>query len=275
MISKKLYYWAVIVSIFLSPGLAQAHEYWIEPLAFRVTPEQKIRAHLKIGQGLKGDELPFIPDNFVAARVVDPAGKITLNGQIGDVPALEVTPKRPGLHILTIVTKPNRLSYDKFSKFEIFVKKEGLTGALEAHRKANLPETGFTEAYSRYAKALVQVGPPKASNNNDTSLGMPIELIAEQSPYRLSIGATTKLPVLLLWKGKPLAGAQISIFRTLNGKLETGKITTGPEGRAQIPLAKAGKYLLNAVHMIRWSEKPNDLWHSYWASLTFEAKPAN
>jgi len=37
-----------------------------------------------------------------------------------------------------------------------------------------------------------------------------------------------------------------------------------------MPLAGGGKFLLNAVHIIRWDEQPKDVWHSYWASLTFE-----
>ena len=102
---------------------------------------------------------------------------------------------------------------------------------------------------------------------------MPLELVAKTNPYALPPSAPL-LPVTLLWQDEPLADAQITVFRNNDG-LEVTKVRTGPDGGASIPLGGGGHFLLNAIHIIPWDELPDDAWHSYWASMTFEISTAN
>ena len=253
------------VALALTPLAAAGHEYWIEPIQFRVEAGKVITANLRLGQNFKGNAYPYIPQQSKSAWIIDDDGKRPWRAQIGDLPAINETPGPPGLHVLSYFSTPSRLSYEEAGKFATFLEESGLDWVLEEHRRRGLTETGFDEAFSRCAKALVQSG---GDGGDDVVIGMPIELVANANPYD-SPPAASALPVMLLWQGQPLADAQITVFRDRDG-VEITKIRTGPDGGAMVPLAGGGKFLLNAVHIIPWDERPKDAWHSYWASLTFE-----
>ena len=84
--------------------------------------------------------------------------------------------------------------------------------------------------------------------------------------------APAALPVLLLWRGEPLPGAQVSVFADPGGGAEVtvSRLRTGDDGRVDFPLAPGARYLLNALHMIPLDGE-RSVWKSYWASLTFAA----
>ena len=51
-------------------------------------------------------------------------------------------------------------------------------------------------------------------------------------------------------------------------------VRTGADGRARLPLNRAGRWLVKAVHMIAVpASDPAADWESFWASLTFEVRP--
>jgi uncharacterized GH25 family protein len=260
------------INLIFSASLpATAHEYWIEPLKFQVKVDGEIIANQKVGQDFKGNNYPLIPQEFITSGLFSLKPKLPFKGDIGDIPALKVRPQHAGLHVLVVSTTPDRLTYEKFAKFQTFVKAQGLDWAVGEHRKRGLPETGFTEAYSRHAKALVQVGPARGNNGtHDVVVGMPIELVAEKNPYALPLSPGVKLPVRLLWQGKPLKQSQIKIFHKNSDKLDISNIRTDDEGRALVPLGLGGKFMLSAVQIIPWNEKPGVQWRSYWASMTFK-----
>ncbi len=253
----------LLLCLTVAPLTAAAHEFWIEPARFRIESGGDIVADLKIGQDFKGDAHPYLPSRTKEAWVVDRDGKRPSRARVGDIPAFKEASGRSGLHILAYHSTPHRLTYTKPGKFERFLENQGLGWALTEHRKRGLKKIGFSEAYSRCAKALVQSGD---GGGTDVVIGMPIELVAKANPYALRAAA---LPVTLLWRGEPLANTQITVFREKDG-LEVTKVRTGTNGDATIPLGDGGRFLLNAVHIIPWHEKPKDAWHSYWASLTFE-----
>ncbi len=254
-----------LVCFMAGPLTAAAHEYWIEPARFRVEAGSPIFADLKVGQDFKGDVYPYIPGQSNGAWIVDADGKRPSSARVGDIPAFNETARAPGLHILAYYSTPYRLTYTEPGKFAAFLENQGLDWVLAEHLRRGLPETGFDEAFSRCAKALVQSGD---AGGGDVVIGMPLELVAKANPYALPATASV-LPVTLLWQGTPLANAQITVFRNKDG-LDVTKVQTGPDGGASIPLGGGGKFLLSAVHMIPWDEQASDAWHSYWASLTFE-----
>ena len=253
----------ILLVAMMSP--AWAHEYWIEPTQFRLEAGANIVAHLKLGQTFKGEVYPFIPQLAKEAWLIDANGRRATTSRIGAIPAFSEGAGPPGLHIVTYHSTPSRLSYSEPGKFADFLAAEGLEWAGAEHRARGLPETGFDEAFTRCAKALVHSG---GGGGDDKAIGMPLELVARTSPYALPADAAT-LPVVLLWQGAPLADAQIKVFRR-QGEVTVTTVRTGPDGAASIPLDDGGTFLLNAVHLIPWDEQPDDAWHSYWASLTFE-----
>ena len=115
---------------------------------------------------------------------------------------------------------------------------------------------------------------------------MPLELVALQNPFVEGLSA---IEVQLLWQGGPVPNRQVTIFhRPLAGdgastaeageeaagsevmsKVTRSLVTTDVEGRASIPLAGDGFYLLNAVQMKQAEGEEGVVWDSHWATLTF------
>lgn len=250
---------------------AFAHEFWIEPDTPRVEVGDTVRAELRVGAMLSGEAYPYLSDQIVAAQLHAPSGVSTIEGMEGDLPALAVTPSEPGLHVILYHAAPAYIEYEDFETFVNYLAYEGLDDVVRLHKDRQLPDAGFAEAYSRNARALLQVGPADPADV-DRPTGMPLELIAQQNPY---VEGLTELDVRLLWQGAPVPNRQVAIFYRPRGEGTEGEVTrsliaTDAEGRATIPLAAGGFYLLNAVQMKPAGEEEEAVvWESHWATLTF------
>jgi len=243
-----------------------AHEFWIAPESGEISPGESIVADLMVGKMFKGEPYPYLSNRFRAFTVTVGGETSTIAGNDGDIPAVAMKAERSGLYVIALQTVAFRLTYDDWSKFRDYLALEGLDQFADLHRERGLPETGFAERYTRYAKALVQVG-PFAASEADVRTGMPFELVAEDNPYSPRVEI---LRVSLIWRGVPVANHQISIFRN-DGVVTRTTAITDAAGRASIPLPGDGEYLLNAVYLEPVDNAPV-VWESHWASMSFKLK---
>lgn len=254
------------------PILAQAHEFWIEPRDFTLDVGERLLADIRVGQELQGSAASFSPKRFESFEIMNGSKRSAVRSAAGDSPAINEANNADGLTILASASTPRSLRYGIGSKFGKFLKKEGIPWVLERHRARGLPEKGFVEAYSRFAKALVKTG---SGAGTDRAAGLELELVMLTNPYRET---ETDLKVSVLWEGKPLADAQLSTFFKPTG-LFAGDVVilryqTDRNGIVTLPRpAKTGVMLLNAVHMIEPDAKTiletGAVWESLWASTTF------
>ena len=121
------------------------------------------------------------------------------------------------------------------------------------------------EIYSRCAKSLLSVGP--SGDGFDRVLGLELELVPEKNPYALKPGES--LPVRLLHRGKPLAGALVVAISKASPE-DRIAIRSDGGGRAELRLDRPGLWMVKAVHMIPAPAGSAADWESLWASLTFE-----
>ena len=246
---------------------AQAHEYWLEPVTFQVLPGEEIAGNLKNGQDFKGSSFSYIGSRFDLFTINAPSGSRPVTGRDGDMPALVAKAEEPGLYSVSYQGKFDRITFTNPDKMKLYQDYEGLTGLLQRHAGRGLADDRLQEHYARCAKALFQVGDALAESDQLT--GLKFELVAEENPYTL--GEDDTLPVRLYWQGEPAGDIQIRWFRYRDAS-HTGTVRTDETGRARIPLAGGGKFMLNAVRIYPGDEDPEtDIpeWYSYWASLTF------
>ena len=155
-------------------------------------------------------------------------------------------------------------------KFNQYLSEEGLEAiaALRATRGETAAEA--REVFVRCAKSLLLAG-PAAESQRDRVLGLPLELVAERNPYLLASGQS--LPVRLLYKDQPLAGALIV---AINQRDPMARLAARSDkaGRVQLRLSEPGPWLIKAVHMIPTPAGSDSQWASFWASLTFELPDA-
>ena len=247
-----------------------AHELWIDPEITSANLQTKIAAHVRVGQNFSGQKQYYIPEDINETYITDAAGRVDLKGIIGDELIFNQFAKNPGLQILTYHSNPLKLTYNKFEKFENFVRGKGLDWVLNEHKKRGLPELGFYESYVRYAKALITRG---STAGSDKQVGLMFELIALKNPYEFKISNTENmLPIKLIWKGKPFANSKISVFENAGDEVMSTHITTNEAGIANLPVTANGAYLLNSVQMTAEEPATGVVWKSHWASLTFKVE---
>lgn len=260
-------YWQVAFCILLTlpctARLVSAHDFWVQPSAYQAGPGV-FSFRLFVGDHFHGRPFPrygSLTERFV---VSGPEGERPVLGLEGAEPAGVARLDQPGLHV---VGYRSRHSFSRLGpeKFDRYLREQGLERIIET--RAEVGETGkpVREAFSRCAKALVEVGP--GAGGDDRVLGFRLELVAERNPYAL--GAGEKLPVRLLFEGKPLAGALV-VFVNHDDPDKAQSFRTDLNGRVEGTISAGGLWMVKVVHMVRPAGNLDADWESLWASLTFE-----
>lgn len=262
----------IMMGLMIAAHPVAAHEFWLDAQDYTLDVGQELLVDIRIGQDFKGNKYIFNPTQFYDFSVTDLDGKVPIDGRIGDMPAVAMTPVNQGLQVLNHISTAQLLTYEDDGKFESFILDKGLDWVLEEHVARGLPPFGFGEGYSRFAKSLIAVG---NGAGRDVRTGMPFELVAQQNPYTEDI--SNGLPVRLFLGANVISDIQIDIFRrpANGGEVVKTIVVTDDTGLAVIPIISGDIYMLNATHMITPSdediERTTAVWHSLWASLTFKA----
>jgi uncharacterized GH25 family protein len=251
-----------------SINAANAHEFWLSPEAYTLAPDDKMQVRLRVGSGMKGAVVSFLPQDIARFEVVQGDSLRPVEGRMGDNPALVMEAGTDGLAVVVHETADSRLTYTDFAVFQRFVAHKDFATALADHAARGLPETGFQETYRRHAKSLIAVGDGAGA---DSAMGLVIEIVALANPYTDDL--TAGLPVLVLLDGAPRGDAQVELFETApDATVTTTLHRTDADGRVVLPVRPGMEYLVDSVVL---RALPNDdptagpVWHSDWASLTF------
>jgi uncharacterized GH25 family protein len=254
--------------VLLSITAANAHEFWLSPEDYTLAPEDEMQVRLRVGTGMKGAVLSYLPQDITRFEVVQGDKQRTVEGRMGDNPALVMEAGAEGLAVVVHETTDSRLTYTDFAVFQRFIEHKDFATALADHAARGLPETGFKETYRRHAKSLIAVG---SGAGSDRAMGLAIEIVALANPYTDDL--TAGLPVLVLLDASPRGDAQVELFETApDGTVTTTLHRTDAEGRVTLPVRPGMEYLVDSVVL---RALPNDdpaagpVWHSDWASLTF------
>lgn len=242
----------------------QAHEFWLEPIEFKVANGANIQAHIKVGQGLEGDTYAFFPVKFKRFEVTVDRITNPLKNRFAQKPAVEQATTSNGLHILTYQSNSSKLRYEKRETFERFLKNEGIEWVLDKHKERGIHPLEFTELYQRFAKSLVKVGD---GAGKDHQMGLPFEWVVLDNPYS-NLGRST-ITAQLFFEGSPFPDSHVNVFIKRDGGVVQKKLRTDEQGKVEVSVAKSGLFLINAVHMVEHTRPDEAAWLSLWASTTF------
>lgn len=242
-----------------------SHEFWIEPENYQVQNDETLIANLKNGQNFNGVDLGYFDNRFVRFDIIQNGVTQPVQGRLGDVPALVTALDQDGLVVIIHQTTPAKITYRDWDKFQAFADHKGFTGIRAQHQALGFPSDGFSETYTRYAKALVAVGHGTGSDNN---VGLEVEFIALSNPY--TDNPIQGFKVKLLYQGKARADTQIEVFDRAPDQSVTISITrTDAAGQAVIPVQAGHHYLLDAVVLRPAPKGQGSVWETLWAALTF------
>lgn len=254
-------------------GLAEAHNFWIEPSAFNPKPGQSIQAALRVGHAEEVSNYARNPRHLLAFFLQAPDGtRQPLLGEPGADPAGFLKEVPAGLS--WIAYHSNFSSSDlEPAKFESYLREEGLERIIARRAVLGESQKSGRERYARCAKALVRTD--GATGAFGAVLGLPVELVLEADPLikpETRAGQAPQLAVRLLAAGQPQIEALIVLER-IDGPLEqraSFPARSNADGLAAFPWPGEGRWLLSAVHMERAEGAEDHEWRSHFASLTFE-----
>jgi uncharacterized GH25 family protein len=245
-----------------------AHDFWIEPEKFRAGVSDTLPLRLYVGEEFKGDALLYNPADFERYIYTGPTGVRPVQGELGDDPAGRLPISGAGTYVVGFEGKRREARYDSSAEFGQYLKSEGIgEKVIQALERAN---RGILEIYTRCAKALVRAGAGATLKTVDQVLGFPLELVALTSPYSNDRAVT----VQLLFRGKPLDGAQLIAFPKQQPQAKV-RAQTDKDGHATLDLSGPGIWLVSAVHVLPLPSLARADYESYWASLTFERAEAH
>jgi uncharacterized GH25 family protein len=257
--------------LLLAAAAAGAHDLWIEPSSFTPAPATRFAVRLFIGQLFRGDTFPRDPKLLTRFAVLGSAGETEIPGVPDTDPAGFLIAGPPGLYELVYTSRPAFVQLDA-AKFEHYLGEEGLREISQLRVQRGQTGAAVREMFSRCAKSLIAVGGAGGTGFSGFArpLGLTLEVVPEKNPYTL--GAGQELPVRLLYRGVPLASAQVeAVPKDQPSRLVSGR--TDRQGRIRLRLDKPGTWMVKAVHMIAAPAGSGADWESFWASLTF-ALPA-
>lgn len=245
---------------------ATAHEFWIDPQAYRVGPGDPIKADIRVGEDFNGPAFSYVPRNFDRFDLVMDGSAQPVEGRLGDRPALSMPAPGTGLAVIVHQSAGQNLTYSSWEKFESFVTHKDFTWALERHLERGFTKDKVREHYIRYGKSLVAVGD---GAGRDARQGLLTEIVALDNPYTDDLSQGMRVQVF--YDGVPRGDVQVELFdRAPSGDVTSGTYRTNPDGVAVLPVAPGHEYLADSVVMREVEGEPEGpAWESLWASLTF------
>lgn len=215
-----------------------AHDFWIEPSAFRPAAGATIAAALRVGEHFKGEPVPRRTPRIASFIVRDARGEREVHGVENRHPAGVLRIDGPAVIGYRGKPYPHEISAAKFAEF---LREEGIGNVRPRGEGVQ------RERFQRFAKSIV------GSATADTRLGWPFELVRDGDRFQL------------LHEQKPLRGAMVFALSRDGRRMSARTDANGFVAFALTP----GVWLIKAVHVVASGDGGYD-WDSYWASLTLE-----
>jgi uncharacterized GH25 family protein len=254
----------------LLPGLACAHDYWLQPQDFWVAPSSADALSIQVGHGPLRQAWPVNPERVVLFRSLSAAGEVDRRGELRPGPTgreSRLTFKTPGIQMLIFQSTP-AFSDLPALRFNAYAQEEGLTPALQWRQAHGQAERPGRELYSRRAKALVRVGDPAGPDALVTRpTGLSLEIVPDQNPYTLPPNAP--LPVRIYFEGKPLAGATVKLTNLEFDNRPLAVRQSDQDGRTQFQIPRRGTWLINVIWTKPTPGDPRADFETTFSSLTF------
>lgn len=230
MLKKNLLFIPFLVAF---AGLAWGHDVWLTGAGGH---------SYRLVFGHPGDLEPYDPTRVIAVAAVDQKGATRkLNGHIHDGHLMVEAPH--GTSVIA-VTFDNGIWTEGPDEQELNKPKREVPGYLSSSHLKN-----FSKMILAWSEAARK------------PMGADFEIVPLVDPLSLKPGQ--ELTVQLLYKGKPLAGAEIEILGAMD------LFFTDDEGKADLPISNDGFQYILAQHREKLKDNPDTDELSWSANLTF------
>lgn len=266
---------AALIAVLATAAALFAHDFWLVPDAFRVTPGGWIEVRGQTSSRFPTSESAVALDRVADARVISAASEEVIRNlsHSGTSLVLRSRPATPGQRIVAVRLHPRSVRESPES-FRRYLELEGAPEALERYgREGLLPRTdSVTRRYAKYAKTFVEVG-QRGPRAWERVAGHPLEIVPLADPSTVPLGDT--LAVRLLYRGRPLAGARLhagAAPRSGGTRLagEDSHLETDREGVARLFINCIGLWNVRTLQIVPADAGSGADWDVHWATIVFE-----
>jgi uncharacterized GH25 family protein len=256
----------VFLAISLAVTLANAHEFWIEPKAFRFKVGEEMKVDFMVGENFTGEYWDMTRHKAEKLEMYMGIEKRNLTKEVKSTKGKNLTYKfdREGTHLLSLESNEAFIELEA-DKFNAYLKEDGLDNILDARTNAKELDKPSKEFYKRFAKLIVQAG-DRTDAVFKKKLNTRLEIIPLANPYTLKSGDYLECKVM--WEGKPAAHSLVKVWSHTGNRIFLQNIYAENDGSVKFPLSSKGPWMVSSVKMIK-SEREGADYQSFWASLVF------
>lgn len=254
-----------------SPALG--HDFWIQPDRFAVRAGETIPFTLLVGHGTARQRWGVPNERVRRFAAISDAGSTDLRTILHTETGTDdgrFALQTPGTHVVVLESSP-ALSVLPAIRFNDYLAVEGLTPAILQRQRAGTTQTEGREYYSRRAKTLIRVGTGNVAQPHVTRPAqLKLEIVPQRNPYDLKAGE--KLPLLILYEGRPLSGATVKLNNLDSDAEPVAQQRSDAKGRAAFSVPLRGRWQLNVI----WTQpikNPNADFETVFSSLSFGFEP--
>lgn len=276
---------ATALVLLCASGLT-AHDFWLVPDAFAVTPGGRIALRGQTSSMFPTTLSAVTPDRIVEARVVTASTSALVKSVSVLGTSLRLTHQTAtfGQHLIGVQLAPRNVRESPAS-FRRYLDLEGAPEARERFERAGLlPAVGgdsITRRYAKYSKTVVEVG--KGARAFERALGHPLEFVPLVDPSSLQIGDTLRVQLLLLGKPAPLAkfhvgavaGGTSAVADTAAARKAAAldiALETDRNGQADVLITRAGLWNVRTLQIMPAIKGSGADWDVHWATFVFSVK---
>lgn len=247
--------------------LTFAHEFWLEPVKFWLSKNEKVRIDLMVGEDYNGEHSNGHKYKIVKLDHYGKGRKEDIRSKVwGDsLSRIDMSFTSEGSHLIAFNNTSKFIELEA-AQFNEYLRTEGLdhVAKLRAQRNDTLKEG--RELYQRCVKTLIQVG-KQTDDTYAINTGMRLEIIPDRSPYAQADKGSITFKVL--FDNKPLINALVLAWHKVNGKTTHESLRSDKDGNVSFPIHPTGRWMISTVHMVPSLEPKQADWQSYWGSYTF------
>lgn len=276
---------AIAVSVLVAvctPPLA-AHDFWLIPDAFAVTPGGRISARGQTSSLFPTSLSAVAPDRIVDARILTAGSDVAIRSAAVKGASLVIghRPSENGQHVIG-VRLGARSVRESPASFRHYLDLEGAPEARERYeRTGQLPRVGgdsVTRRYAKYAKSFVEVG--RGARAFGRAFGHPLELVPLSDPVSLRSGDTLRVRLMLLGKPAPFArltagsvtaGTAAMTDTTGARRAAASDVTveTDSTGVAAVAVDREGLWNVRTIQIVPAAAGSGADWDVHWATMVF------
>lgn len=227
---------------------------------------------LFLGEGLKvEEERPFQSSKTTMFKMLSAAGQFDLIPTTREeaAPLFSFSADKAGTYLLAMERNWSYITLEP-DKFEDYLREDEMDYIIGERAKLGEAKKEGKERYSRFIKALVQVG-DKRDKTFAKRASLRLEILPLANPYSLKIGDS--LPVQIMFESKPLADKVLFADNRDGEAIVKQRLVTDKDGKATIKLERKGVWLVRLVFMQRCAKNCEGAdWESFWGALSFGVK---